>query len=108
MEEIDEQVDRILDLKQHIDFLKRDILTTRKRQLSFLTELFDLYQSKDREIDYLQVNLTMAERERDQVSVRRDEAFSTLVELLGERRLVLRMVEEKAEIVGMRYITSRA
>jgi hypothetical protein len=51
MEEIDDQVDKIINLKQSIDFLKREILTVRKRQLTYLSELYDLYKSRDREID---------------------------------------------------------
>jgi len=31
MENIDEQLDKIFDLKQHIEFLKREILEVRKR-----------------------------------------------------------------------------
>lgn len=51
LENVDEQVDQILDLKQHIDYLKRNLLTTRKRQLDYLSELYQLYNSKDKEID---------------------------------------------------------
>jgi hypothetical protein len=53
MEGLDGQVDEALSLRQRIEALKRDLLTVRSRQLTYLKELFDLYKSKDRELDFL-------------------------------------------------------
>lgn len=73
-----------------------------------MSELFELYKSKDREIDYLSMTLQMAEKEKDLVEQRRDEAFSALIDLMAERRRVLSMVQDSAEVMGMRYVASRA
>ena len=69
-------MDSIFDLKENIEFLKRDLLAVRKRQVSYLSELFELYKSKDREIDYLNMTVELQSKERDLVERRRDEAFS--------------------------------
>ena len=53
MEGLDGQVDEALSLRQRIEAMKRDLLTVRSRQLTYLNELFDLYKSKDRELDFL-------------------------------------------------------
>lgn len=76
LENVDEQVDQILDLKQHIDYLKSNLLTTRKRQLDYLSELYQLYNSKDKEIDQLAYSLHMSGKEKEAVEQRRDQAFS--------------------------------
>jgi hypothetical protein len=35
MEHIDDQIDKIYETKQHIEYLKKDILNSRKRQLNY-------------------------------------------------------------------------
>lgn len=64
MEHIDEQVDKIFDVKQHIEYLKKDIINTRKRQLGFLSQLFELYKTKDREIDKMKMQFQMLHSEK--------------------------------------------
>lgn len=73
-----------------------------------MSELFELYKSKDREIDMLAMSLQMATKEREIVEQRRDQAFSQLVDLLAERRRVLGVVQDRADLMSMRYIASRA
>ena len=92
MENTDEQIDRIFEIKANIEFLKREIIAVRKRQLSFLSELFELYKTKDREIDFLSMSLQMITKEREIVEKRRDESFSSLIDLLAERRRILGVV----------------
>lgn len=104
MEHIDDQIDKIYETKQHIEYLKKDVLNSRKRQLNYLNELYELYKTKDREIDYLQMKTVMALREKEQLEERRDEAFNTLVDLMGERRRILGLVQDSAELMGMRYL----
>jgi len=41
-----------------------------------LGELFELYKTKDREIDFLSISVQMISKEKDLVQKRRDEAFS--------------------------------
>jgi hypothetical protein len=53
MEDIDCQVDNILGLKSGIEKMKGELISNRSRQLIYLNELFDLYKSKDREMDFL-------------------------------------------------------
>jgi hypothetical protein len=64
MENIDDQVDKIFEIKQHIEYLKKDLINTRKRQITFLSQLFELYKSKDLEIERLHISLQMAINER--------------------------------------------
>jgi hypothetical protein len=54
--------------------------------VTYLSELYDHYKSKDREIDYLSMNLMMSSKEKELLEERRDEAFSQLVDLMAERR----------------------
>lgn len=108
LEHIDEQIDQIFELKNSIEYLKREILTVRKRQLSYLSELYDLYKLKDREIDTLSLQLSMSHKQKEIVEQRRDEAFSQLIDLMAERRQILSMVQDRADMIGMRYIDSRA
>jgi hypothetical protein len=108
LEDIDEQTDQILELKHSIEFLKKEILTVRKRQVSYLSELYELYKGKDRELDLLAINLQMSAKERDLLEHRRDEGFSQLVDLMAERRQVLSQVQDGAELMSMRYVASRA
>ena len=72
MEDIDEQVDTMVEMKQHIEYLRKDIISTRKRQLTFLAQLFDLYKSKDLEIERLHLSVQMAQSERQMLEQRRD------------------------------------
>lgn len=53
MEDLDGQVDKILHLKSSIEKMKAKLIGNRSRQLNYLNELFDLYKSKDREMDFL-------------------------------------------------------
>ena len=108
MENVDEQLDTIMDVKESIESLKRELLAVRKRQVSYLAELFELYKSKDREIDYLNMTVEIQSKERDLVEKRRDEAFSQLVDLLAERRRVLGVIQDNSTLMGMRYMASRA
>lgn len=57
-----------------------------------MAELFELYKSKDKEIDYVAMNLMMLRKEKDIVEARRGQAFSELIDLLAERRRVLGIV----------------
>ena len=88
-------------MKQRIETLKKDLLTVRSRQLTYLNELFELYKSRDREMDYLGLQVEMSARERDLLTVRRDEAFSQLVDLMAERRQILSGVQDRAEWLKM-------
>jgi hypothetical protein len=97
-----------MDLKENIELLKRELLAMRKRQVSYLAELFELYKSKDREIDYLTMTVEMQSKERDLVEKKRDEAFSQLIDLLSERRRVLGVIQDNSSLMGMRYMASRA
>lgn len=108
MEEIDDNEDKLIDYKQKIDFLKRELLTLRKRQLSSLTPLYDLSKSFDRELDFLALSLHQHTSERDLLTQRRDEAFSQLVDLLSERRRILSQVEDRTRSMGERYVASRS
>lgn len=108
MENVDEQLDKIMSIKEHIEFLKKELLTTRKRQVAYLGELFELYKSKDREIEYLTMTVEVQSKERDLVERRRDEAFSQLVDLLAERRRVMGVLSDNAQLMSMRYAASRA
>ena len=65
METIDEQVDQIFETKQHIEYLRKDLVNTRKRQLTFLAQLFELYKTKDAEIERLQISLYMTVKEKE-------------------------------------------
>jgi hypothetical protein len=103
MEEIDEQVDTIFELKQHIEYLKKDLVSTRKRQLTYLSQLFELYKSKDSEIERLQMSLYMSVKEKEILEQRRDAAFNSLLELLVERRSVLSAVKDYTGMMGMQY-----
>lgn len=47
-------------------------------------------------------------KERDLIEKRRDEAFSQLVDLLSERRRVLGVIQDNAQLMSMRYIASKA
>jgi len=80
----------------------------RKRQITFLGELFELYKSKDREIEYLTMTVEIQSKERDLIEKRRDEAFSQLVDLLSERRRVLGVIQNNAQLMSMRYMASKA
>lgn len=108
MENVDEQLDKIMSVKEHIEFLKKELLAVRKRQVSYLAELFELYKSKDREIEYLTMAVEMQSKERDLIERRRDEAFSQLVDLLAERRRVLGVLQDNAQLMSMRYMASKA
>ena len=108
MENVDEQLDKILSIKEHIEFLKKELLTVRKRQIAYLAELFELYKSKDREIEYLNMAVEIQSKERDLIEKRRDEAFSQLVDLLSERRRVLGVIQDNAQLMSMRYMATRA
>lgn len=61
-----------------------------------MAELFELYKSKDREIEYLNMTVEIQSKERDLIEKRRDEAFSQLVDLLSERRRVLGVIQDNA------------
>lgn len=65
MEKIDDQIDKIIETKVHIEYLKKDILTTRKRQVDFMGMLFDLYRSKDREIEEMQMRLYLILKDKE-------------------------------------------
>ena len=108
MENVDEQLDKILSIKEHIEFLKKELLTVRKRQVAYLAELFELYKSKDRDIEYLNMTVEIQSKERDLIEKRRDEAFSQLVDLLSERRRVLGVIQDNAHLMSMRYMASKA
>ena len=108
MENVDEQLDKILSIKEHIEFLKKELLTVRKCQIAYLAELFELYKSKDREIEYLNMAVEIQSKERDLIEKRRDEAFSQLVDLLSERRRVLGVIQDNAQLMSMRYMATRA
>ena len=95
-------------IKENIEFLKKELLTVRKRQISYLGELFELYKSKDREIEYLTMTVEIQSKERDLIEKRRDEAFSQLVDLLSERRRVLGVIQDNAQLMSMRYMASKA
>lgn len=95
-------------IKENIEFLKKELLTVRKRQISYLGELFELYKSKDREIEYLTMTVEIQSKERDLIEKRRDEAFSQLVDLLSERRRVLGIIQDNAQLMSMRYMASKA
>jgi len=95
-------------IKENIEFLKKELLTVRKRQISYLAELFELYKSKDREIEYLTMTVEIQSKERDLIEKRRDEAFSQLVDLLSERRRVLGIIQDNAQLMSMRYMASKA
>lgn len=103
MEDIDEQVDKIVELKQHIEYIRKDIINTRKRQLTFMAQLFDLYKTKDMEIERLHLSAQMAFSERQMLEQRRDHAFNALLELFVERRRMLSMVQENTSVMGMQY-----
>ncbi len=57
LEHSDDQVDSIFEMKIHIEFLKKDILSTKRRQLDYMNKLFVLYMSRDREIEEMQMKL---------------------------------------------------
>eukprot|EP00347_Sterkiella_histriomuscorum_P023923 403332919 len=103
MENIDEQVDNIFEMRQHIEYLRKDLVSTRKRQLTYLSQLFDLYKSKDAEIERLQMSLYMSVKEKEILEQRRDAAFNELLELLVERRRVLSVVQDYTGMMGMQY-----
>eukprot|EP00347_Sterkiella_histriomuscorum_P007897 403347143 len=103
MENIDEQVDNIFEMRQHIEYLRKDLVSTRKRQLTYLSQLFDLYKSKDAEIERLQMSLYMSVKEKGILEQRRDAAFNELLELLVERRRVLSVVQDYTGMMGMQY-----
>ena len=92
LENVDELLDKILEKRQHIEYVRKDIVVQRKRQLSYLAELFDLYKSRDAEIERLQLSVLMSAKEREYLEKRRDEAFNTLLDLMVERRRVLGIV----------------
>jgi hypothetical protein len=75
MEDIDCQVDKMFELKQHIEFIRKDTLDQKRRQQVYLGELFELYKGKDREIEKLQVKVQMAKREIEALTDRRDSAY---------------------------------
>ena len=97
-----------MSIKEHIEFLKKELLTVRKRQVGYLAELFELYKSKDREIEYLTMTVEIQSKERDLIEKRRDEAFSQLVDLLSERRRVLGVIQDNAHLMSMRFMASKA
>ncbi|CDW82569.1 UNKNOWN [Stylonychia lemnae] len=103
MENIDEQIDRIFELKQHIEYIKKDLISTRKRQLGYLAQLFELYKSKDAEIERLQLSLYMTVKEKEILDKRRDDSFNQLLELLVERRRILSQVQDYSGMMGMQY-----
>jgi len=57
MEAIDDQIDKIYETKLHIEYIKKDILKTNKRQQQYMSQLFELYGSKDREMERMDMNL---------------------------------------------------
>ena len=73
-----------------------------------MSELFDLYKTKDKQIDYLAMGLQMANKEKELIEQRRDQAFSSLIDLMAERRRVLSLVQDKADLMSLRYVSSRA
>lgn len=79
-------------MRQHIEYLRKDLINTRKRQLGYLAQLFELYKTKDAEIERLQMSLYMTVKEKEILEQRRDAAFNELLELLVERRRVLSVV----------------
>ncbi len=79
-------------MKQHVDYCRKDILTSRKRHLDYLDELYTQYKSRDKEIDRLAITLSGAYKEKEFLQIRRDEAFNTLIELMAERRRILGLV----------------
>jgi hypothetical protein len=52
------------------------------------------------------MNLLMLRKEKDIVEKRRDTAFSELLDLLAERRRVLGIVSDRADMSGMRFVAS--
>ena len=100
-------MDKLLGLKSGIEKIKGELITSRSRQLTYLNQLFDLYKSKDREMDFLGLQVEQQARERDMLSLRRDQAFSQLVDLMAERRQILSGVQDRAEWLkmGIRYNT---
>lgn len=101
LENIDDLVDKILEKRQHIDYVRKDIVNQRKRQLTYLAQLFELYKSRDAEIERLQLSVLMSLKEKEYLEHRRNEAFNALLDLMVERRRVLGLVQDHT--MGMQY-----
>jgi hypothetical protein len=67
-----------------------------------------LHKAKDKEIDFLQMNLYKINQDKALIKERVNGLFNALLELMAERRRILGLLEDSAELMGMQYLTSRA
>jgi hypothetical protein len=65
MEKADDLIDRVFETKQHIEYLRKDILSTTRRQQNFMGQLFELYKSKDRDAEDLRMRLYAMSKEKE-------------------------------------------
>lgn len=73
-------MDEIFSTKQHIQYIKKDLMNSQTRQLAFLAELYELYKSKDLEIDRLAVTLHMTMKDKEEWLNRRDKSFKVMLD----------------------------
>ena len=52
--------------------------------------------------------LSRSVKEKELLEQRRDGAFNTLLELLAERRQILSMVQDNADLMGMSYLNAKS
>lgn len=72
MEAIDNQVDKSFELRQHIEFIRKDLLDQRRRQNQHIGKLEELYRKRDSEIRDLAKELMFAKKTRSELETRRD------------------------------------
>ena len=94
MVEIDEQIDGRFELKQHIEFIRKDLLDLHRKNRDHTHRLYELYAQKDNEIKVLRDNVALGEKTRQATSAERDEAYEQLGYLFSERNMWLGFVSD--------------
>jgi|JI9StandDraft_1071089.scaffolds.fasta_scaffold49033_3 hypothetical protein len=94
LEKMDAQVDKSFELKQHIEFIRKEIIEQRRRQNRFISELEELYRKRDAEIRSLANDLHIAKRTKKDLETRRDVAYDDAGDLYAQRSMWLNFVSD--------------
>jgi len=96
MEKREEQADQIFELRQHIEYAKKDIVDQSKRRSKYLYGMNELVKQREKEIDLMQHQLG---REKDLLEAeqeRNKKAHRAINELIYERRRLMGLVADYA------------
>jgi len=103
MQRIDDQVDKKMELEIHVGYLKKDVLTTQQRQQNYMHRLFELYKTKQREMENLHQDILISRSYKAEITMRRDGAFFALSELFDLRRQMMGFVSDQSHAMSEIY-----